>query len=178
MSLNLILAFIMLADGCFIREELVGPLRHEWYCRHGNAAGLRPLEGERVYRFVLIPSFHPTRAVTVRCEAGSAVAEGVVLTRRGGYAPDSIARTTRCAVSPENWRLLEQRLENAGVWEAPDREPFQGTDGAQWLLEGRKAGKAFFRDVWSPRATTAPQYRKAALFMLELADIQPEEEAY
>ena len=176
MGLSIFLALMMWSDGCFLQSGLVSPFEHQWYCRQGNAAGLRPLQGERVYRLVLIPSFRPTRVVTVRIESGSAFAEGILLSGRGGYDPGGIARTTRRAVSPENWRLLEQRLENAGVWEAPEPDRESGEDGSQWLLEGRKGERAFFRDVWSPSESTFPQYRKAALFMLELAALEPYED--
>jgi hypothetical protein len=178
MGLSAILAFLMWSETCFLPPSVVSDSRREWYCRQGDAAGLGPLEGERVYRFIWIPSFHPTRAVTVRLEASSVIAEGVVLSGRGGYQPGQVARTTRRTISAEDWRLLEQRLENAGVWEAPDRDPRNGEDGSQWLLEGRRQGKTFFRDVWSPTETTFPQYRKAALFMLRLADIEPDGETY
>ena len=178
MILGLVVALTMWADGCFLAEGVVSPFERRWYCKQGDAAGLRPLDGERVYRFVLIPTFHPTRAATVRFESGVVVAEGIVLTGHGGYEPGSIARTTRQAVSLDDWRLLEERLENAGVWEPPDGEIRMGEDGAQWLLEGRRSGEVFFRDVWSPTESTHPQYRAAAVLMLQLAGIKPDGELY
>jgi hypothetical protein len=41
------------------------------------------------------------------------------------------------------------------------------------LLEGKKAGRYRLHEVWSPTDRTFPQYRKACVYMLDLAGISP-----
>src|SRR5262245_33711717 len=94
-----------------------------------------------------MPSFHATRVVVAFLEAGKPVIVGKVLSGKGGYEPGTLVRTTKRALNPDEWRLLQQRLENAGLWESTDRDDRLGVDGAQ-----------------------------ACVFMLELAGIKPPSE--
>ena len=64
-------------------------------------------------------------------------------------------------------------MENAGLWEAPDKDDRLGLDGAEWVVEGRRKGQYQFRSVWSPDDKSFPQYRKACEYMLTLAGIHP-----
>jgi hypothetical protein len=105
-------------------------------------------------------------------EGGRVIITGKVLTGRGGYEPGTLSRTTRRELTPDERRLLEQRLESAEVWGPSIARDEPGLDGAQWVFEGVRHGKYYFHDVWSPGADF-PQYRKAATYMLELAGVLP-----
>ena len=160
-------------NSCFPPEAGIDAFRSAWFCRQLNAAHEERLSGELAYRFSYIPSFHATRVVVAFKAVGRLVVIGKVLDGRGGYEPGGLAHTTRRLLSDVEWRLLEQRLENAGLWEPPDRDDRSLTDGAEWVLEGRKDGRHSFRAVHSPTDSTFPQYRKVCAYMLELADITP-----
>jgi hypothetical protein len=158
---------------CFPSEASVDAFRTVWYCGQLGAAQEGRLTGDPSYRFAYIPSFHATRVVLVFMDAGRRVVVGKVLGGRGGYAPGRIARTTRREITADEWQLLEQRLENAGFWEPPEKDARMGVDGAEWVLEGRKQGRYRLNDVWSPDESTFPQFRKACTYMLDLAGIKP-----
>jgi hypothetical protein len=164
------------AVSCFPNEAAVDEFLAEWYCGQLAAAGFGMLTGDPSYRFAYLPSFHASRFVAVAIEAGRPVVRGVVLSGRGGYAPGKVARETRRVLTAEEWRLLLQRLQNAGMWEPTDKNDSSGVDGAQWLLEGRQDGKYRFHDVWSPTPARFPQYVKVCLHLLELAGIKPPDE--
>jgi hypothetical protein len=161
---------------CFPSEAAVDEFRADWYCGQLAAAGLGMLTGDPSFRLTYLPSFNASRFVVVTMEAGRPVVRGVVLTGRGGYEPGKVARSTRRVVTSEEWRLLRQRLDNAGMWESTDTNDSSGVDGAQWILEGQKDGKYRLHDVWSPTAERFPQYVKVCLYMLELAGIKPSDE--
>jgi len=146
-----------------------------WYCSHLQAAGESVLSEGKRYRFTYIPSFHPPRVVVISSEPEGWVATGKVLSGKGGYAAGKVVRTTRRMLTTDEVRLLEQRLENAGLWQPTDLQQ-EGTDGSEWLLEARDGARYMFHDVWSPRENTFPQYRKACVYMLELAGVMPEGE--
>lgn len=158
---------------CFPPEARLDKFRSDWFCRQLTAAKEARLAGEPSYRFSYIPSFHATRIVVAFKEEGHPVVVGKVLSGKGGYEAGTLAQTTRRALSADEWRRLEQRLENAGLWEPPDRDDRVGADGAEWIVEGRKGGRYSFHVVWSPTEGTFPQYRKVCSYMLELAGISP-----
>ena len=161
-------------SGCFPPEAGVDAFRAEWFCRQLDAAQEGRLTGEPAYRFTYVPSFDPTRVVLVYKEKERTVVVGKVLSGAGGYEPGTVARTTGRDLSAEEWRSLEQRLEQAGLWAPLLRDERIGTDGAEWILEGRKAGRYAFHAVWSPDSGSFPSHRDAGTYMLELAGIRPE----
>jgi hypothetical protein len=114
--------------------------------------------------------------VVVRVEAGQHVAIGKVLNGHGGYAPGRLVQSTKRVLTSEEWRLLDQRMENAGLWESPpdkDKDDRIGVDGAEWVVEGRRGNNYQFRSVWSPDDSSFPQYRKACEYLLTIAGIHP-----
>jgi len=166
-------ALLAEAPPCFPPQAGLDEFRVEWYCGHLTAAGVRELAGDPAYRFVYLPSFHAPRIVTVLVEAGAPVVRGIVLSGKGGYKPGNVQRRTERRLSDREWRLLRQRLENAGMWEGDTRQQDTGFDGSRWILEGRADGKYRFHDIWSPKPSRFPQYYKACSYMLELAGLTP-----
>jgi hypothetical protein len=158
---------------CFPDEAALDPFLVDWYCKHLNAAGPGQLGPGPSYRFTYLPSFDAPRIVTVAREAHQLVVRGIVLSGKGGYEPGKIATNTRRVLSPGEWQLLQQRLENAGMWEPTDINDANGVDGARWILEGRRDGTYRLHDVWSPAPKRFPQFVKACVYLLELADIKP-----
>lgn len=161
------------AARCFPQDAQVDEFRTKWFCDQLKAAQEGLLSGEPTYRFSYIPSLHPTRVVVVSKAEGRLLVVGKVLDGKGGYTPGKLASTTRRILRHEEWRLLEQRLENAGLWEAPERDGRRGADGSEWVLEGRRDGRYSFRSMWSPTDRSFPQYRKVCEYMLDLAGIGP-----
>lgn len=124
------------AGDCFPPEAGVDAFKVRWFCKQLGAAQETQLSADPAYRFTYIPSFHSTRVVVVRLDGGRPVAVGKVLSGKGGYDPGSLLRTTRRSLTDDEWRHLEQQLENVRIWESPDRDDRLGLDGAQWVLEG------------------------------------------
>jgi hypothetical protein len=99
---------------------------------------------------------------------------GVVLSGKGGYEPGRVAKTTRRVLTKSEWQLLQQRLDDAGIWEPTPTDDRTGVDGAQWILEGKQDAKYRLHEVWSPNRTRFPQYFKACMLMLDLAAVRPD----
>jgi hypothetical protein len=163
-------------DGCFPPEAALDDFRADWYCKNLKAAELRQLGAGPTYRFIYLPTFHAPRFATVAMEPDVPVVRGVVLSGRGGYEPGKVAKATRRVLTQGEWQLLQQRLENAGIWEPPDTDDRPGTDGSRWVLEGRDSTRYRLHDLWSPKRARFPQYVKACMYMLDLAGIRPEAE--
>jgi hypothetical protein len=160
---------------CFPPDAHVDAFRTEWLCRQLAAAIEGRIGSHVLYRFVLIPSFHPTRVAVVSVEGGKHFVVGKVLSGRGGYDAGSLVQVTKRELEDAELKLLEQRLENAEVWGPPISGDRRGFDGAEWLFEGKHDGRYYFHEVWSPDKEF-PQYRLAGVYMLELAGVRPEDD--
>ena len=159
---------------CFPAEAHVDEFRTHWFCAHLLAAGEGKLQGEETYRFTYLPTFHHPRVVRVTHGSSGWTLRAVVLSGQGGYKPGNVARSAERKLTQAKARLLLQRLEDAGVWEPDPVQKEVGLDGSMWLLEAKRGVRYQFHEVWSPEANTAPQYRKACEYMLELAGVLPE----
>ncbi len=163
---------------CFPPKVGVDDFERRWFCGHLAAAGEWALRGDPAYRFTYLPTFDHPRIVTVTLVRDEPIVVGKVLTGHGGYEPGSISRTTQRVLAAGEWRLLLQRLENAGMWQPSDVQATIGPDGSEWLLEGRHAAQYRLHKVWSPTEASFPQYRRVCSYMLELAGIVPDHELY
>jgi hypothetical protein len=148
------------------------PLDRQRYCGE-LAEAESSVISDPGYRFMWVPSFDPTRVVSVRMEAGRPVISGKLSRHRGRYTADDLGKSTKRFLTPDEWKLLNQRMENAGIWEQPDPPRVPGLDGSTWFVEARRAGTYRFHRVWSPEVRTFPQYRKACEYLLTLAGIHP-----
>jgi len=158
---------------CFPQEAHLDDFRTQWYCAQLLASGQSRLAGGKAYRFTYLPTFHHPRVVTLSQHGEEWIVSGRVLSGQGGYQPGKVSRSTERTLSTTEVRLLEQRLENAGVWEPDSAQENRGLDGSIWLLEARNGPRYVLHEVWSPRDNTFPQYRKACAYMLELAGVLP-----
>ena len=149
--------------------------RASWYGKHLTAMDEpsliadRDLEGE-VYRFLWLRTFdHP---VAVRIERSSDVVTltVVVMSGAGGYEPGSILSKKTKIIEGDRWCVFQKKLETADYWTLGVDKRL-GNDGAQWVLEGVRAGRYHMVDRWSPEE---PNFRDACLYLLELSDIDPE----
>jgi hypothetical protein len=69
-------------------------------------------------------------------------------------------------------------LNHVAFWKMPTRppEPELGLDGAQWIIEGRRAAQYHVVDRWTPKKGS---YRDAGLHFLQLSGLSvPEKELY
>ena len=129
-----------------------------WYGKQLRALGERGFcaagtpSSER-YRFTWIPSFHPSVVVLLERETSQARLVAKQLSDPGGYEPRTVARDTVIVLSESEWAELTRRIRSTDLWAVPQLEPqstAMGRDGAQWILEGVRAGRYNVADRWSP----------------------------
>ncbi|SRR6266404_917878 len=67
------------------------------------------------------------------------------------------------------WESVLELLRKASFWDMPTlKEPFGGNDGADWVLEGSKAGHYHVVDRWSPSDRS---YRAACVFIARISGL-------
>jgi len=137
----------------------------------------QPTQGEE-YRFLCLRTFHKPIAIRIWSEADGAQMRVVRLSGAGGYEPGHIESDMTSHVSPEDWKRFRDFIAKAQFWRLPTKDPNEelGTDGSQWILEGRATGKYHVVDHWSP---TGGAYVECCRFLVSLAKLQiPKDEFY
>ena len=149
-----------------------------WYSGHLRAMGepslwqvSRNIKDKTVYRLLWLPSFHHSICVRIdRTPAGPKL-HATVLDGAGGYKPGLVAIERNIVLPEDEWKTLNQLLEQAGFWTMPTRLAEDGgCDGDQLIIEGVSGGTYHLVDRWMPE----PAYLELCRHMLDLTglDIQ------
>lgn len=128
-------------------------------------------ELDEAYRFTWLRTFHSPVAVRVWRTGDSYELQAVLLDGAGGYEPGEVSRRINRRLTDEEWRRIKQVLEEISFWSLSTNNDVRGSDGAQWIIEGRDEGYHVV-DRWSGNE----RMWEAGLVFLELAglsDIQP-----
>lgn len=154
-----------------------------WYSKSLRVMGEPSLscgDNPRVetYRFLWLRTFHHPISIRItRSESGIALV-AIELTGAGGGEPGSIGRRVHKSLTVAQWESLQGVLNHVAFWKVPTRppEPGLGLDGAQWIIEGRRAAQYHVVDRWTPKKGS---YRDAGLHFLQLSGLSvPEKELY
>lgn len=123
---------------------------------------------EESYRFLLIPSFHSPIGVRIDRTGSDVRLHAVMLSGPGG---GSIAESTDVALRKNEWDDLLALLKNARIWQLPATKPgVDGTDGTDWMLEGRKNNGYRVVERHSPELDDA--FAQVGLRFLDLAKMR------
>jgi len=160
---------------CFPDAAGLGAFEYIWYCNHLHALGEVGLpRGSESYRFVYLRCYHRPIIVRVQRIGQRWLLFAGVLSGKGGYEPGHVVQRVHRELSATEVGILQQRLSEAGFWSRADaQERVAGTDGAQWILEGRLDRDYRILDIWSPQGRRYSAFRALCLFLLDLARVRP-----
>jgi hypothetical protein len=130
------------------------------------------------YRFLWLRTFHKPIVIRIWSDGSGAQMRVVRLSGAGGYDPGHIESDTTTKISLGDWKRFHERIANAQFWQLPTKETPDtfGTDGSQWILEGRDATKYHVVDRWTPRGG---DYADCCRFLITLAKLRiPKDEFY
>jgi hypothetical protein len=172
-----------LAEAPMFPPGTLRPSRAQWYSRSIAAMGEARATGlgevlER-YRFTWLRSFHPP--VVVRIERTATEQRLIVKELKfpddtwdgGAWVPDlSIDRSV--SLTPLQWKVLVDKFEETHFWQMPTEREHDGTDGAEWILEGARPGGYHLVNRWSleMRGEDAG-FRAVCLGLLNASGIDP-----
>jgi hypothetical protein len=107
------------------------------------------VSGPETYRFVWTRHLHNPAAVRVT-RAGADIA---VVSVQADARDPSAKRRHEFIVGPEIWKKLLGHLEAADFWNLPGdpEENERGLDGADWVIEGRRANIYHAVVRWEPK---------------------------
>jgi hypothetical protein len=130
----------------------------KWYTEQLKALGEPSLfeakqdSSVQTYRFLWLRSFHRPVAVRVQMHAdGSATVLTKMANGAGGYKPGRLFVDKTELAPGDKVKKLTDKIQSLRYWSLPERDPKrQGTDGAQWIIEGVDHGSYRLVDRWSP----------------------------
>jgi len=146
----------------------------EWYSKHLKAMGEMPLSTQpdsvaESYRFLWLRSFHHPVAVRVWRSSDGQFVNVKQLSGAGGYEPGELSTNETRPLTNDEWDGFIRLLNQTCYWRLPATDDnFEGNDGAQWILEGRKEGRYHVVDRWSP---ASGDFREASLYLLRLSNL-------
>lgn len=120
-----------------------------------------------IYRFTWVRSFHNPVAIRIERHDDTYVLYWKVCDGRGGYQPGKLVTDRQKAISKSDWDEFLIRLNKMDFWNISTQQENFGTDGAQWILEGKTANRYHVTDRWSPKRRD-DNYYQCCNFLIEL----------
>lgn len=142
-----------------------------WYASHLNSLQEPVLSDSlpaKVFRFTWLRSFHNPIVIGLENINDSITLYWKVCDGAGGYEPGKIIENKSKAVTIKDWKDFIASINSIDFWNLPTtKSGFLGTDGAQWILEGKKLGQYHVVDRWSGGAIET-----VCLKLLKLTDLK------
>lgn len=162
----------------FNEKDNIDSFVRRWYSRNLDrmeepSLSCGPFEGDEVYRFLWLRTFHNPVAVRVSRQASTYNLEAVILDGAGGYDPGQISDRISKNLSLSQWQDLMAKLDEIQFWNMnTNNHDLMGIDGAQWIIEGRRSGTYHVVDRWGG-ADGAEAIGLHFLLLAGLSDIEP-----
>lgn len=123
-----------------------------WYSKHLNALNEPVLSDTlptKIYRFTYLRTFDNPIVIRIENDNDTISIHWKVSDGAGGYEPGEIIESQSKKLSTEDWELIENKIDSIDFWNLPTNETgLMGTDGSQWILEGKSLGKYKVVDRW------------------------------
>jgi hypothetical protein len=139
------------ATDSITNEPTLSDFCRAWYTKFLLAAGESPLPldpGER-YRFTWLRTFDNPIICRIEIGRSAGTIVGKRLSGQGGFDPGVLASEQSHHLTNSESDELLGFLRQVIFW-SPAPESHGGCDGAQWILEGVRAGQFHLWDQWSP----------------------------
>ncbi len=123
-----------------------------WYSEHLSALDEPVLSDTlptKIYRFTYLRTFDNPIVIRIENDNDTISIHWKVSDGAGGYEPGEIIESESNKLSKEDWELIENEIDSIDFWNLPTVESgLMGTDGSQWILEGKTLGKYKVVDRW------------------------------
>lgn len=142
-----------------------------WYSTHLNALGEPVLSDSlpaKVFRFTWLRTFHNPIVIRLENNNDSIILYWKVCDGAGGYEPGKIIENKSKVLTIKEWTDFVSSINSINFWNLPTTQSgILGTDGAQWILEGKELGKYHVVDRWS-----GGKIESVCMKLLELTDLK------
>ena len=105
-----------------------------------------------IYRFTYLRTFDNPIVIGLKNSNDTITIYWKMSDGAGGYEPGGIIENRNKKLTMVEWEKFENKIDSINFWNLPTTEKgLLGTDGAQWILEGKKLGKYHVVDRWGGR---------------------------
>ena len=126
----------------------------------------------KIYRFTWLRSFHNPIVIGLENSNDTITLYWKVTNGAGGYEPGEIVKNNSKKITIKEWRDITSNIDSVDFWNlSSTNSGFPGTDGAQWLLEGKELGRYHMVDRWS-----GGEIGRACLELLKLTNLSIKED--
>lgn len=123
-----------------------------WYSEHLLALEEPVLSDSlptEIYRFTYLRTFDNPIVIRLENSNDTIAIYWKVSDGAGGYEPGKIIENRNKKLTMLEWESFENKINSTNFWDLPTTEKdLLGTDGSQWILEGKKLGKYHVVDRW------------------------------
>lgn len=127
--------------------------RLNWYSKHLNALDEPALNDSlptEIFRFTYLRTFHHPIVIGLENNNGVITIYWKISDGAGGYEPGKIIENQSKELAVEDWKSIEKTIETINFWDLTtfSNDRLLGTDGSQWILEGKHLGKYHVVNRW------------------------------
>lgn len=146
-----------------------------WYSTHlyaMNEPVLSDTLPTKIYRFTYLRTFHNPIVIRLENHNGNVSIHWKVSNGAGGYVPGEIIVNESKKLTTEEWTFIEKKIDSINFWTLPTTETkILGTNGSQWILEGKYLGKYKVVNRWLGGVIS-----EICLEMINLTDLEIEKD--
>lgn len=146
-----------------------------WYSSHLKALEEPVLSDSlpaKIFRFTWLRTFHNPIVIGIENINDTIKLYWKVNDGAGGYEPGKIIEDKSKILTLKEWTGIVDKINAIDFWNLPSTEnEILGTDGAQWILEGKELGKYHVVDRW-----LGGEIGKICLELINLTDLEIKED--
>jgi hypothetical protein len=130
------------------------------------------------YRFTWLRSFHNPIAIRIEKLDNVYKLYWKLCSGDGGYAPGNLIIHKQKIIDKMAWYAFIELLRQIDYWKLNTfEEVSMGTDGAEWIIEGKRLNQYHWVERWTPNHES--KYFKCCNFLIDLTDLViPEKDKY
>ncbi len=143
-----------------------------WYSSHLFAMKEPILFKEKsqaeIYRFTWLRTFHNPIVIRIEKLANSYMLYWKLSNGLGGYEPGVLTINKEKIIDKKIWVIFNRKVIESNFWNLETEKEALGTDGSQWILEGKNSKQYHVVDRWTP---TEGKYYECCDFLIGLTDL-------
>ena len=133
--------------------------------------------GNEIYRFTWLRSFHHPIAIRIEKHDETYILTWKMCDGAGGYKPGKLIVYKQEIIDKANWNEFKSRIDKMDFWNLKTNRKILGSDGAEWILEGKKDSNYHVVDRWSEGGPA--EYYRCCKYLLSLTKIDiPKKDIY
>ena len=149
--------------------------RLNWYSTHLSAMDEPVLTDSlpsKIFRFTWLRSFHNPIVIGIENVNDTITLYWKVTEGAGGYEPGEIVKNNSRKLTQKEWLEVTSAIKSVNFWNLSSTDSgLPGTDGAQWILEGKELSRYHMVDRWS-----GGEIERVCLKLLKLTNLSIEDD--